>query len=889
MKLIRKSISWLLLLCMILSVAQFPVMAEGGRENIFTEPQMEALAALGVFDKNTAELNGDAYMMRSDFAALMVRLRGMQDFVGTVADKQYFYDVDDDENAKYISTAAALGLMNGKAEGYFAPYDMVTGKEAVITLLRVLGYDAYLKTGEIDAMALAAKCGLLKGITVNEGMVDCNTIYTMIKNSLQADVMTGIAYGEEITFGASRDNDILSEYHNVYEAEGFVTADENTGLERISDAAADGRLKIDGYTYFKPINDGKHYLGRYVKYYYREGENGADDELIYLTDEDNDILTLNSKDIADFSNMQYVYFNENNKQKKADIRGAYIIYNNKAVENGNFDFIPTDGSVTLIDNDDDGKYEVVCIEKCVDYVVRGIDIPTETVYLMQGADIELAEETEARIVNASNGAALNVTGFIYRDVISVARSLDGKITSITVSHDYITGKIEKLIKDNGIKLLIEGKEYSVTQGLSDMIADDKAEELIVGITGRFYINYRGEIAYWESSNKDFTGSTYVWEYGVLAGAKKISPFDNELSLQIYTVANDFEVFKLDSQVVIDSTPYTDMTEIHEVLCRDGENGAKGAEVAKQVIRFRRNKAGIIMEIDKVGDENSGGLYQTCEDYLRYYPLARSFKGKALVDMRTAVISCPSAAGGGLDTSDTKKMAYSSFKGLSEGVYNFKAYKTDANQVAASLVLLAETSTPTLSYSDFFYVLLKVVKEMKPDGETGTKLIYANNDQIIEHFVDEELLDINAIPLEGGGTYKLKVGDAFRRYLFGGEISYIQPIFDNVGEKLVSSNTGSYLMSTSAWAKHGYVKSIDGDMMLCGAGEPGSASDIPANELNVILNTTYCTVYIYNRETKDLRKGNIIQVKDYASAGDDCTRFVMNLREGELTYQFIIYE
>ena len=421
-----------LFLIMALLITALPVAAISGTADeatsVFDDAGLETLAKLGVFDRGAAVSVQNETMSRAELAELAVKLRGWDNLADTMGKKRYFYDVkEEDARAAFISAAVAGGLMTAKETGYFVPDAAVTWAEAAETILRVLGYEAYVKAKEdTTALAAANQLGLLKRISMGTENPTTADIYGMIKNSLEIEVLWASQAGDSVVYSKEEDVNLLAKYHKVYRGKGIVTANQNTGLELISESVGKGEIQIGSEVFDMGATDYGDHIGRRVVYYYREDADGSERELVYLTDEKNDIITLKPQDIQDFSNMTYFYYFED-EIEEADVSEAYVIYNDAAVELGDFDYIPVNGDVTLIDNDRNGYFDVVLINEYTDCIVSGMDFAIETVYFQDAAAIDL-RKTDARVYNAPNGAVLNVKGFRRDDTVSVARDAKGNIT-----------------------------------------------------------------------------------------------------------------------------------------------------------------------------------------------------------------------------------------------------------------------------------------------------------------------------------------------------------------------------------------------------------------------------------------------------------------------------
>ena len=161
-----------------------------------TEAFVEAtdvLTGMKVFQGDEGGFRPADTITRAEVAALIYRLAtGDVDNVrnGTYANYGNFADVaESDWFAGYVGFCANAGYIKGH-NGYFNPYDSVTGYEALAMILRAIGYD---KNGEFtgaawetNVSALATQLGILKNIkTTHYG----NTLYLASRRDVVAELL----------------------------------------------------------------------------------------------------------------------------------------------------------------------------------------------------------------------------------------------------------------------------------------------------------------------------------------------------------------------------------------------------------------------------------------------------------------------------------------------------------------------------------------------------------------------------------------------------------------------------------------------------------------------------------------------------------------------------
>ena len=179
----------------------------------------------------------------------------------------------------------------------------------------------------------------------------------------------------EWKFGSNKlyktDDNILAQSLGIYDGYGVVESVKDASLYSY-DGTGSNKIVIGSKTYTADF-DTSGLLGLNIDFYFRE-ESG-DDKLLYVkpTDENNKILTLDGEDITEYSNGTYTYEDENGKEKKAHISDSTIyIYNGKKTDTMP-EFAPEYGSAVLIDNNGDGKYEVLKVTDIKITVVSSVN------------------------------------------------------------------------------------------------------------------------------------------------------------------------------------------------------------------------------------------------------------------------------------------------------------------------------------------------------------------------------------------------------------------------------------------------------------------------------------------------------------------------------------
>ena len=299
-------------------------------DTVVPEKELKLLSELGLIELFAdGTYQKDAIVTRGDLAYMVS---------GLVADKEeisnakgnVFSDVPASHWASdYIEFLYSIGCINGNGGGAYRPDDPAKYEEAVKLFVAVLGHQvrAEQKASYPDGyIATGMNIGLLKNVKAGIGQtLSYADMYKMMYNAITSERLVMLSVGENTEYTVS-DVTLLESRFNAFEVKGRVDADEKSFLKS-NGKETEGRIRIDGVSYKLSASvNGENLLGLYVKGYARE--NNGDMELIVLEkDENQEIITVNAKDILDstggFGNVgstpKVVFYNKAGKTQKLEI------------------------------------------------------------------------------------------------------------------------------------------------------------------------------------------------------------------------------------------------------------------------------------------------------------------------------------------------------------------------------------------------------------------------------------------------------------------------------------------------------------------------------------------------------------------------------------------
>ena len=415
---------------------------------------VDTLVALGVvngYDDGSFKPNGT--VTRAEMAKMIYVLRtGNSDASAYNDDKTSFTDIGSHWARGYIKYCQSLGIIAGKSNTKFCPNDKVTAQEAAKMLLVTLGYNAE-KAGLTGAgwasktNALADENGLLEDVNTSftsacprqyaaqliYNAIDAYTVVLRDGEYTNMKLVTGIGNDYNPTIG--------EKYMGLKTQKGILVASGKTGInaqktskeDSLAVNVADSNGKYDytvDKTFTKVKGDYTALLGQAVKVMYKD----TDDVYgVFATDKNNTVVTtLGDIDLTDSNKKLKV------NGEKYDLKGSYttattadtlVSENNTAFASVQSKITGNAAStVTLIDNDDDDKLDVIVVTK-PQAVAKVTFVGSDSVTISGQGSYDFDDE------NIYEGIKKNDFAVVY----SNATTKDGKVN--IVKADIVSGKV----------------------------------------------------------------------------------------------------------------------------------------------------------------------------------------------------------------------------------------------------------------------------------------------------------------------------------------------------------------------------------------------------------------------------------------------------------------
>lgn len=179
----KKVLSFVLVLAMVL----------GSFAPAFATPADDAVANLNEMGIVQGYADGtfglENNITRAEFAAIVVRMLGLEDLAKNSVYTSQFSDVSEGWFVGYVNVAAGKGIINGFEDGTFRPQEQVTYAQAATMIVRYLEEKVDGGVWPANYLAKANELGVLKDAQAVGSVMDATTrgtVFTMANNALKA-------------------------------------------------------------------------------------------------------------------------------------------------------------------------------------------------------------------------------------------------------------------------------------------------------------------------------------------------------------------------------------------------------------------------------------------------------------------------------------------------------------------------------------------------------------------------------------------------------------------------------------------------------------------------------------------------------------------------------
>lgn len=839
MKITRK------MLCILLAVIMIvPAFSVGAVDMEIAPEESDVFKKLVAFDimEEEDELLYEGIITRASFVKYVVRcVDSLYPLSSGEKPENVFTDVDEHTiGGTEILSALEMGVLSG-AQMFYPDRD-ITMSEASKILVSALGYGAlaehkggypngYLKIAY--DLNLFEKCDL-----EDDGTIGLISFFNMLMNFLETEFVTVESIDtNSMAYGSGNGETLLSKALDIHKITGVVKANEYASIYGGSTAPEDSIIMGDKVFKVGSSNAAE-LLGYNAEVYYRL-ENTDQRTILYIKDEKNEIVELNSWDIdaSSITNDGFKYYDKerNRTEEISGLKSATLIYNGAQTTLKSEYLTKEHAHIKLLDYNRDNASDIIYIMDYRSVVVASVSQNTFKIAdALGGESIEVDPATrDYDFLIMKNGKKIGLDEIKVGDVISYAAFPSGSkyIKYLMVSSDKATGIAESVSDD---EITINSETYRMSSSVKN---STKA-----GDSGTFYIDFDGCVV-WKKAERDM-----VYGYLTKAGKSGLS----NVQVRIFTENNRWVTLNLQKKI-----KFVDGATNHgNISALDYYN----SYYTPQFIRYNVNEEGEVKEIQyakvmpslsnrttfdtnyalaKPDIDNAVFRQSAYYSVARYRSTVKSFDNSIAVSDATKLFMVP--------TDKTKEDEFKVFRLtdlFGDSDYN-NVYAYDADEsLQAKACVLEGNSINTVSGESRLIVVEKLLGSRTLEGEeTYTiKGSYIGSLGAMLQLKDETVLQ--------GKT--ITPGDVLQgRFNDEGYIENINEIYD------ISSGTQQYFCSTSneyttSTKMAGKVKHIDHKnyKILLDNG----------NTVGVYSTAKLTNVYIYDSVEKSVTIGSMEDIE-----------------------------
>lgn len=465
--------------------------------------------------------------------------------------------------------------------------------EALIVMMDLTGYASFAKENggsESDYYNTALRYGLLDDVNLSDAKnkLTAEQYLKMVHNALTVKL---VSY-DYSNYKISKDDTLLNSFLKLEKVEGIVNANSYSALNGLGNAGKD-RIRIGNKNYsVEKIKDSDEYLGFYVIAYVN------DDNKIVSLSVDNDMNKMmdfdNSSELEESSSKQtFIYYNDAGKKKTLNVdKYADLMYNYSPVTAYTSDFYTIEnGTIKLIDNDGDGKYDVVIKKEYNSFkpLSKSDFYYTVTDRLGNVYDIgELLRDESYHGIRDINGNPCTYDDIKVSGNVSVLTKKNSNVvTEIIVFDDikyegeyeaYYSSDDEYQIGDRKFKM---GHIYS--------LLNKGKFPYNLGANVLVYLDPMGKIIDAETTTAEYK---YAWLVDITEEAKKVE-------FKIFTQDDKMMTYEADKKIKINEKKI----ESSEIMSKNELYG--NGKVREQLIKYKLNSDEKLIDILTADESNVG--------------------------------------------------------------------------------------------------------------------------------------------------------------------------------------------------------------------------------------------------------------------------------------------
>lgn len=826
---------------------------------------------------------------RAEFTVMLVKGLNM-----TGAEFSHvFSDVDTaDSYASFVNIAAGLGIIAGNGRGEFYPKEAITLSAALKMTVSALGYDRIanaLGGFPTGYMKLANDLDLSFGVG---GTLDSPLSFSqaaiLICNYLMADIcgITAIV-GNDIQQARQAGHTPLTEYFHLTKTEGTV---KTAGFESLipGETISKPQITINGNRFGTNIKNPEQFLGLYATAWYDENDNIRG---IYVSPR-NSFVTVKSDQIDSFSGLKLTAYDENGTRATGYTLEASYSYarNGRGILDSENIFKEQDATYNLIDNDGNGRFDVVIAEVTKYFVVSAVNTAKKTVYDTNNGVNSLMLDNENGFcsfieIMSDNGtvAAASVSDLKNEMVLQVNQSDDGTYTYVLASSFVVSGTVNEYDNDS---IIIDGVKYKFNSYFFEK------EKIHPGYDAAFLLAPDTTITAFASGQTDVMNYGYLLDY-----CKNDKSIDHIVQIKILSDKGTVITPYLANKVIFDGVNISgDSEEIKNSFIR-------GNVPLYQVIRYQLNADNKVFKIDTAQAAPPGQFNDNlCADntlsrYISktkgyFYSTYKIFSPHISLQNSPIIFSVPyDIYSGGNERYNDKAFGVTSVAnmGVSRSVV-MDAYDVDSNLMANCIVYYNPNSgsSATVGAKTALSMVSELTSGITDEGELVHFILVMTNGTFYKYIITNDIYSKLTVIPKAGDLVRVEVNTF-------GEVTAISvdAIYDSAEQTAVLTSDAPDDGFVNDSAYRGRIYSISGsaltlliDQMMR---ETSSYSDPLKGNIAAFTLINTASVTVFNAKSGEVTPGRVRDLEQAVSVGAENASKVIMKTYSHGIQQIFVYD
>ncbi|MEG2381661.1 MAG: S-layer homology domain-containing protein, partial [Oscillospiraceae bacterium] len=510
--------------------------AEGTNANNDNNLYLNRIQALGIL---SGEIDNGELISRGRMADVVAKMFYVTDNSTDMG--QIFSDVPPEHTYfDGITKAYLTGAMKGNGDGTFTPEAKMTYAEAAKTFVSLIGHQfiAEEKGGYPNGYwTVATQKGIVRGSNKMEDPVVMSDFVNMIYETLDTPVMKATYTDTDKSYQIDENHTLLGDMLDKKKlafTTGVITSDGITHINGTRDKN-DEVICLDDKEFKNNGVDASRLLGQTVEYWYTTDSLKSEVVSAYPYRDSNTVFTYDAGDVENIS-MSGITVKKDRSSIVRKLSDEFsFVYNMAGVDN----FIENDlklknGNITIVDNNRDGKFDVLFFHEKNSYVVdntskKGYNIEYKT-YIgqdEQGLHIDDLDDMITYVVRDTEGNKISSEAISTNSVVSVEKSKDNKIINVVLTKNIVDGVVEST-RENGKYITIDGNEYEAITKMDGSVVNLDVE---VGMTVSLFLNEDKKAVYADCGNSKNGVYAYV------VGLAKDGGLENNWTIRTVTAGN----------------------------------------------------------------------------------------------------------------------------------------------------------------------------------------------------------------------------------------------------------------------------------------------------------------------------------------------------------------